>query len=209
MSLREQKLLVANRGEIAVRILNTASKLGIRTVAVYTEADATSPHVTLADEAVLLHSEDPKPSTNSRGYLDIESIIEVCKAKNVTLVHPGYGFLSEHAAFASALEEVGITWLGPNAETIQHMGAKHAARATAVSAGVPVIPGSDGLVADAVTATETAKRVGFPVMLKSTAGGGGMGLVVCQNEDEVEKKLEPTRERAKVCGVLGLGERTC
>lgn len=198
MSLSEQRLLVANRGEIAVRILRTAKKLGIPTVSVYTRSDSTSPHVTLADEAFPLRPEDPDPLSNSRGYLDAEAIVEICKARNVTLVHPGYGFLAENADFARMLEQNGVTWLGPDAKTIHTMGLKHEARALAIRAGVPVVPGSDGLVVNADLVVEAARRVGFPVMLKSTAGGGGMGLVVCQDEGEVRNKFVSTQERAKV-----------
>ncbi|THG95498.1 hypothetical protein EW026_g6173 [Hermanssonia centrifuga] len=148
MSLQRQKLLVANRGEIAVRILRTAKRLQIPTIAVYTQADATAPHVSLADESIALRSEDLDPLSNSRGYLDAEAILDVCKSRGVTLVHPGYGFLSENASFARSLEQAGITWLGPSADTIELMGLKHAARAAAIEANVPVVPGSDGLVTD-------------------------------------------------------------
>ena len=197
-SLSEHKLLIANRGEIAVRILRTAKKLGIPTVAIYSRSDSTSPHVTQADEAVPLLPDDPDPLSNSRGYLDAETIVDICRSRNVTLVHPGYGFLSENADFARALEQNGITWLGPDARTIHTMGLKHEARALAVQAGIPVVPGSDGLVTDANVAVIAANRVGFPVMLKATAGGGGMGLVVCQDEAELMRKFIPTQERAKV-----------
>ena len=197
-SLSEHKLLIANRGEIAVRILRTAKKLGIPSVAIYTRSDSTSPHVTQADEAVPLLPDDPDPLSNSRGYLDAETIVDICRSRNVTLVHPGYGFLSENADFARALEQNGITWLGPDARTIHTMGLKHEARALAVQAGIPVVPGSDGLVTDANVAVDAANRVGFPVMLKATAGGGGMGLVVCQDEAELMRKFISTQERAKV-----------
>ncbi|GJE99971.1 urea carboxylase [Phanerochaete sordida] len=197
MSLNGQKLLIANRGEIAVRILRTATKLGIPTVAVYTRSDATSPHVLLADEAVPLRADDVDSLSSSRGYLDAAAIVDICKARNVTLVHPGYGFLAENAPFAAELEQNGVTWLGPDAKTIRAMGLKHEARAAATRANVPIVPGSDGLVADADAASNIAARIGFPVMLKSTAGGGGMGLVVCQDESEVRAKLEATQQRAK------------
>lgn len=198
MSLSGQKLLIANRGEIAVRILRTAKKLGISTVAVYTRSDATSLHVLLADKAVPLRPDDADPLSNSRGYLDADAIVDICKARNVTLVHPGYGFLAENANFAAELEQNGVTWLGPDAKTIRAMGLKHEARAAATRANVPTVPGSDGLVADADAPSNIAARIGFPVMLKSTAGGGGMGLVVCQDESEVRAKFEATQQRAKV-----------
>ena len=198
MSLGTQKLLVANRGEIAVRILRTARRLGIPTVAIYTLTDATAPHVALADEAVALRPNDTNPATNARGYLDVDALVEICNARQVTLVHPGYGFLSENAEFAEALENAGITWVGPKPETIRGMGLKHEARETAMRADVPVVPGSEGVLRDAEDAVRTAKGMGFPVMLKSTAGGGGMGLVVCQTEEEVAEKFKATQARAKV-----------
>lgn len=199
MSGVQHKLLVANRGEIAVRILRTAKRLGIRTVCIYTHSDATAPHVALADEAVALHPEDSDPFTNSRGYLDQEHIAHICTARGVTLVHPGYGFLSENASFAALLESKGITWLGPNSRTIEAMGLKHTARKIAVDADVPIVLGSDGLIHDVEAAKRVCEDVGYPVMLKSTAGGGGMGLLVCYNEEELLKKFITTQERAKVC----------
>lgn len=197
MSLNGHKLLVANRGEIAVRILRTAKRLGIPTVAIYTQTDSTSPHVLLADEAAPLRADDADPLSNSRGYLDADAIVDICKARRVTLVHPGYGFLSENTQFASLLEQNGITWLGPDAKTIQAMGLKHEARAAAMRANVPVVPGTDGLVIDADAAVHAASQIGFPVMMKSTAGGGGMGLVVCQDDHEVREKFIATQQRAK------------
>ncbi|KZT03045.1 urea carboxylase [Laetiporus sulphureus 93-53] len=197
-SMRERrKLLIANRGEIAVRILRTAKRLNIPTVAIYTRADATSPHVSLADEAVALHPDDTDPLSNSRGYLDPEAIVAICKKCSVTLVHPGYGFLSENAHFAGLLREEGITFLGPRPETIQAMGLKHEARMLAKEADVPLVPGSQGLVDDVEVAVTVAKGIGFPVMLKSTAGGGGMGLVVCRDVEELRSRFHATQERAQ------------
>lgn len=198
MSFSNEKLLVANRGEIAVRILRTAKRLGLKTVAVYTKSDATAPHVLLADETIALHPDDTDLLANSRGYLDADAIVDVCRTLGVTLVHPGYGFLAENASFASALAGVGVTWLGPEPGIIHAMGLKHEARSLAIRANVPVVPGSDGLVTDAATAVKVASDVGFPIMLKSTAGGGGMGLVVCANDKEVEEKFPVTQQRAKV-----------
>lgn len=196
--LDTQKLLIANRGEIAIRILRTAKRLRIPTVAVYTRSDATSPHVLLADEAVALRPEDSDPTSNSRGYLDAEAIVNICKERNVTLVHPGYGFLSENAHFAGLLAEAGITFLGPRPETIDAMGLKHEARMLAVEVDVPLVPGSNGLLDDAEDAVKVASAIGFPVMLKSTAGGGGMGLVVCHDADKLRLRFAATQERAKV-----------
>lgn len=205
MSFSNEKLLVANRGEIAVRILRTAKRLGLKTVAVYTKSDATAPHVLLADETIALHPDDTDLLANSRGYLDADAIVDVCRALGVTLVHPGYGFLAENASFASALQGIGATWLGPEPGIIHAMGLKHEARSLAIRANVPVVPGSDGLVTDVATAVKVANDVGFPIMLKSTAGGGGMGLVVCANDREVEEKFPVTQQRAQVCPPSRMG----
>ena len=201
-SVQQQKLLVANRGEIAVRVLRTAKRLRIPTVAVYTHSDATSPHVLLADEAVALRPDDADPVSNSRGYLDAEAIVDICKEHGVTLVHPGYGFLSENTHFAGLLRDAGITFLGPRPETIQAMGLKHEAKALAAEVGVPLVPGSDGLLESEEEAVEFADRIGYPVMLKSTAGGGGMGLVICRSADELRARLHSTRDRATVSHTL-------
>lgn len=198
MSMNEQKLLVANRGEIAVRILQTARRLAIRTVAIHTRTDALAPHVLLADESVLLRPTDDVPLSNARGYLDAEAIVEICVERHVTLVHPGYGFLSEDAGFAGMLEERGITLLGPSADVIRDMGLKHTARTIAERAGVPVAPGSDGLLHDVEDAIVVACGVGYPIMLKATAGGGGMGLVVCSDADQLRRTFPSTQDRARV-----------
>ncbi|EJF56376.1 urea carboxylase [Dichomitus squalens LYAD-421 SS1] len=190
-------LLVANRGEIAVRILRTAKRLGIRTLAVYTRSDATSPHVTLADEAAPLREQDEDPVSNARGYIDAEAIIAVCKERGVTLLHPGYGFLSENSDFARKVADAGVIWLGPRAETIEAMGLKHRARELAREVDVPLVPGSNGLLQDMNEAVASAEEIGFPVMLKSTAGGGGMGLVVCATVDELRARFAGTQARAE------------
>ncbi|KAI0739997.1 urea carboxylase [Daedaleopsis nitida] len=192
------KILVANRGEIAVRILRTAKRLGLRTVAIYTPADSAAPHIALADESVALSTFSADDHTaNSRGYLDADAIVTICKSREVTLVHPGYGFLSENAAVAQMVADAGVTWLGPRAETIDAMGLKHRARELAREVDMPVVPGSDGLLRDAEEAAALAERIGLPVMLKSTAGGGGMGLVVCKTADEIRDKLPSTQARAQ------------
>ncbi|KAK7690310.1 hypothetical protein QCA50_006967 [Cerrena zonata] len=195
------KLLVANRGEIAVRILKTAKRLGILTVAVYTQVDATSPHVSLADEAFALKTptdtSDNAEYNAARAYADAEDILDVCLKRGVTLVHPGYGFLSENAHFAKLLDARSITLLGPSVKTIEDMGLKHRARVLAVEAGVPVVPGSDGLVTSLAEAEDVATTIGFPVILKATTGGGGMGLVVCRNVEDLHAKFESIRQRAK------------
>lgn len=204
------KLLVANRGEIAVRILKTAKRLGILTVAVYTQVDATSPHVSLADEAfplATLKSDAGNAEYNSaRAYTDADDILDVCLKRGVTLVHPGYGFLSENADFAKRLADHDITLLGPTSQAIEDMGLKHRARVLAVEADVPVVPGSEGLVTSLRDAQNVTTSIGFPIILKATAGGGGMGLVVCRNIDDLQAKFESTRQRAKVSYiVLGMG----
>ncbi len=164
-----QKVLVANRGEIAVRILKSMKKLGLRSVAIYTQADATAPHVILADEAVaLLPYTNGTRTTDANAYLDIDAIVSICQEHEVTLVHPGYGFLSENATFARRLAEKNITLLGPGAQTIEDMGLKHRARTYAVEAGVPVVPGSDGLLTSVEDAERIAESLGYPVMLKAT-----------------------------------------
>ncbi|KAI0357270.1 urea carboxylase [Trametes cingulata] len=196
-SCAAHKLLVGNRGEIAVRILRTARRLGIRTVAVYTRSDATAPHVVLADEAVPLRPDDADPVSNARGYLDAEALLEVCRARGVTLVHPGYGFLSENERFARMVVEAGVTWLGPRPETIEAMGLKHRARELAVEVDVPLVPGSKSLLRDVEEAVSLADGIGYPVMLKSTAGGGGMGLVVCNSAEELRARFASTQARAE------------
>ena len=191
------KLLIANRGEIAVRILRTAKRLGIRTIAVYTRLDATAPHVVLADESVALRPDDADPVSNARGYLDGDAIVAICKERGATLLHPGYGFLSEDARFAQKVQDAGVTWLGPRPETIEAMGLKHRARELAREVDVPLVPGSQGLLQDVDGAVAFSEEIGFPVMLKSTAGGGGMGLVVCGTADEVRAKFPSIQGRAQ------------
>lgn len=193
------KLLIANRGEIAVRILRTASRLNLRTVAIYADSDATAAHAVLADEAVELKLNTDNPGATARGYLDAEAIIAICKEHAVTLVHPGYGFLSENAPFAQMVADAGMTWLGPRPDTITTMGLKHHARQLAQEVDVPVVPGCEGLLEEAEEAVAFADKVGYPVMLKSTAGGGGMGLVICNTPEEVRDKFQSTRARAQVC----------
>ncbi|KAL8684892.1 MAG: hypothetical protein Q9218_008083 [Villophora microphyllina] len=184
-------LLVANRGEIATRIIKTAKKLGIKTIAIYTEADAASSHVTEADIPVLLSG------GASKGYLDADSIIEIAKENNVNAIIPGYGFLSENADFARSVATAGMAWVGPGPESIESFGLKHTARKLAVKAGVPVVPGSDGLISSEDDAVSESKRLGFPIMLKATAGGGGMGLATCNNVDEVKTSFATVKSRGE------------
>ncbi|KAF5390725.1 hypothetical protein D9757_002604 [Collybiopsis confluens] len=191
-----EKLLIANRGEIAVRIIRTARELGLPTIAIYTPSDALAPHVGLATEAVPLPIEPGQSEFSA--YCSSEAILKICKGYSATLLHPGYGLLSENADFASMVIECGLTWLGPSPDTIRSMGTKHEARRIATLAGVAVVPGSQGLVKDVDEALEIARWVGFPVMLKATAGGGGMGLVVCEDEHVLVQKFTSTSEHVKV-----------
>lgn len=184
-------LLVANRGEIATRILKTAKRLHLRTIAIYTEADAASSHVTLADKAVLLLGPDAK------AYLDGDQIIKIAKENNVDAIIPGYGFLSENTEFAKAVISSKVIWIGPRPESINDFGLKHIARALAVKAHVPVVPGTEGLLTDEDHAVEESNRLGFPVILKATAGGGGLGLATCKNVDDVRGSFKTVKSRGE------------
>jgi acetyl-CoA carboxylase biotin carboxylase subunit len=185
------KILIANRGEIAVRVIRTCKKLGIQTVAVYSEADADSLHVKLADEAHLIG----KPRVNE-SYLNIEKIIEVAKETKAEAIHPGYGLLSENPAFARRCEEEGIVFIGPKADVIARMGSKIESRKTMVEAGVPVVPGISFPLADVEEAAKTALEIGYPIMLKASAGGGGIGMQVVHHEEELRKAFEGNQNRA-------------
>ena len=171
LARRFQKLLIANRGEIACRILRTAKRMGLTTVAVYSEADRDAMHVALADEAVLI---GPAPAKDS--YLRIDAIIEAARETQAEAVHPGYGFLSENADFARACAEAGLVFVGPWAETIRLMGSKSAAKAMMEAAGVPVVPGYHRRDQDIAVLKEVADRIGYPVLIKASAGGGGRGM---------------------------------
>ncbi|GLY15075.1 urea carboxylase [Kineosporia sp. NBRC 101677] len=178
------KLLVANRGEIACRIIRSAKELGLRTVAVFSEADRGAAHVHLADEAVLL---GPTPPAES--YLNVEAILRAARTTGADAIHPGYGFLSEDATFAERAEAAGLVFVGPTPEQLRVFGAKHTARAAAQAAGVPIFPGT-GLLADADAAVLAVEPIGYPVMLKATGGGGGIGMVVCRDADELRAGFE-------------------
>ncbi|MGW2636865.1 5-oxoprolinase/urea amidolyase family protein [Streptomyces sp. NPDC001348] len=177
-------LLVANRGEIAVRIIRTARELGLRTVAVYSDPDRSAPHVRLADETVRL---GPAPAKES--YLDADLVLKAAKDTGAGAIHPGYGFLSEDAAFARRCEDAGIVFVGPTPEQLELFGAKHTARAAAAAAGVPLAPGT-GLLTSVTEALEAAGRIGYPVMLKATGGGGGIGMSACRSADELTEAWE-------------------
>ena len=186
------KILIANRGEIACRVMRTARKMGIKTVAVYSEADADAMHVDLADEAILI---GPPPTSES--YLRMDRIIQACKDTGAQAVHPGYGFLSENAAFCEALENEGIVFIGPKPHAIQAMGDKIASKKLAMSANVNTIPGYTDVIEDPDQAVRIAGEIGYPVMIKASAGGGGKGLRVAGNDDEAREGYQPARNEAK------------
>jgi acetyl-CoA carboxylase biotin carboxylase subunit len=186
------KVLIANRGEIALRVIRACQELGIRTVAVYSEADVRAPHVREADEAVLI---GPAPSSES--YLLGDKIIAAAKQTGADAIHPGYGFLSEREWFARAVRDAGIVWIGPPAEAIAAMGSKTAARTLAVANGVPVVPGTTEPLADAKEAAKVAKKFGYPILLKAAAGGGGKGMRVVSSPKDLANALEAARREAK------------
>jgi acetyl-CoA carboxylase biotin carboxylase subunit len=186
------KLLIANRGEIACRIIRGAREMGVATVAVYSEADRLAPHVLLADEAVLL---GPAPSAES--YLRIDRLIAAALETGADAIHPGYGFLSERAPFAHAVEEAGLTFVGPTPETIQAMGDKTEARRRMQAAGVPIVPGIVDAAATAAEARAAAEDIGFPVLLKAAAGGGGKGMRVVEEAGALERAFEAARREAE------------
>ena len=185
------KVLIANRGEIALRVLRACKELGIQTVAVHSTADQDAMHVRLADESVCI---GPPPSRDS--YLNIHQIVAACEITGADAVHPGYGFLSENAKFADILDAHGITFIGPTADHIRLMGDKITAKKTAVSLGIPCVPGSDGEVTDVEQAIKVAEETGYPVLIKATAGGGGKGMKVAQNAEELSEALSTARSEA-------------
>ena len=186
------KLLVANRGEIALRIIRACQELGVRSVAVYSDADAQAPHVREADEAVRI---GPAPSSES--YLKGDVIIDVAKRVGAQAIHPGYGFLSEREWFARAVRDAGLVWVGPPAEAIAAMGSKTAARTLAISAGVPVVPGTAQGLTDADEARTIAAKYGYPVLLKAAAGGGGKGMRIVRADSEMTAALDSARSEAR------------
>jgi acetyl-CoA carboxylase, biotin carboxylase subunit len=185
------KILIANRGEIAVRVIRTCKKMGIATVAIYSEADVDAPHVRIADESYLVGG----PRVNE-SYLNIDKIIEVAKNSGAEAVHPGYGLLSENTNFATRCEESGLVFIGPSSEVISNMGSKIEARKTMEAAGLPIVPGIAYPLSDAEEASLIASNIGFPVMLKASAGGGGIGMQVAHNEAEVKKAFAGNQKRA-------------
>jgi acetyl-CoA carboxylase biotin carboxylase subunit len=186
-----KKLLVANRGEIAVRVIRAARELGISTVAVCSEADRDAVHVRAADEHVFI---GPAPATKS--YLNVDALIGAVEMSGADAVHPGYGFLSENAEFADRVVAAGAVWVGPSSHAIRMMGDKAQARATAKAAGVPTVPGSDGPVEDAAAASAVAQKIGYPVVIKAAAGGGGCGIRVVADADELVGQLPVAQAEA-------------
>lgn len=186
-----KKILIANRGEIALRVIRTCHEMGIETVAVYSTADADSLHVRFADEAVCIGK-----AQSSDSYLNIPRIMAAAEITNADAIHPGYGFLAENAEFADICEEYGIKFIGPNGDMMRLMGDKVTAKDTMIKAGVPVVPGSEGLLDSVEEAKELAKGIGYPVLLKATAGGGGKGMRLVWKEDEMAKAFDSAKTEA-------------
>ncbi|MFV8282480.1 acetyl-CoA carboxylase biotin carboxylase subunit [Christiangramia marina] len=180
-----KKILVANRGEIALRVMKTVKRMGIDTVAVYSEADRNAPHVRFADEAVCIG-----PAASSESYLKGDKIIEVAKHLGVDGIHPGYGFLSENAGFAEAVEKNGITWIGPGSKAIKVMGSKLAAKDAVKAYDIPMVPGIDEAITDTEKAKSIGRDIGFPILIKASAGGGGKGMRVVEKEENLEDQMK-------------------
>lgn len=186
-----QKILVANRGEIAMRVMRTAKEMGIKTVAVFSEADRNMPFVRYADEAVCIG-----PALSAQSYLRGEKIIEVAKQTGADAIHPGYGFLSENAGFSKAVTDAGLIFIGPSAYSIEMMGSKIAAKQAAKKFNVPMVPGTEDPLKDAAEAKEIAGRIGYPILIKASAGGGGKGMRVVNNEAELEEQMRMAKSEA-------------
>ncbi len=186
------KILIANRGEIALRIQRAAREMGINTVAVHSTVDTDAMHVRLADESVCIG-----PADATQSYLNIPSILAACEVTGADAVHPGYGFLSENASFADILNEHGIKFIGPSGDHIRLMGDKIAAKKEVKSLGLPVVPGSDGPIADDASARSIARKIGFPVLVKAASGGGGRGMKIATSEDELARALQTARAESK------------
>ena len=188
-----KKVLIANRGEIAVRIIRACREMGIRTVAIYSEADKNALHVQLADEAICVG-----PAPSSKSYLNVKAILEAACLTGADSIHPGFGFLSENPNFAKICQETGIKFIGPDYKLIELLGNKSKAKETMKRAGVPVVPGSDGLIYSKEQAVNLAEQIKYPVMLKASAGGGGRGIRVAYSKEELEKEYDIVKQEAKV-----------
>ncbi|MBE7120620.1 acetyl-CoA carboxylase biotin carboxylase subunit [Bacillus cereus] len=186
-----KKVLIANRGEIAVRIIRACKEMDIETVAIYSEADKESLHVQIADEAYCVG-----PTISKESYLNLTNIISVAKLTGCDAIHPGYGFLAENADFAELCRECNLIFIGPSPEAISKMGTKDVARDTMKEAGVPIVPGSQGIIKNTEEATELANQIGYPVIIKATAGGGGKGIRVARHEEELVKGIQITQQEA-------------
>ena len=187
-----EKLLVANRGEIAVRVIRSAREMGLQTVAIYSEIDRNALHVRLADEAYLAG-----PANPAQSYLNVERIIELAQRAGADGIHPGYGFLAENAGFARAVQQAGLIWIGPHPEAIEVMGDKIRARQTMLGAKVPVVPGGTESIKTSADAQAAAERYGFPLALKASGGGGGKGLKVARSSDELSSALSLAQREAQ------------
>src|SRR5271157_1727585 len=194
-----KKILIANRGEIALRIICACKELGVKAVAIYSEADRNSLHVRFADEAICIG-----PPQLAQSYLNVPAVISAAEIANVDAIHPGYGLLSENANFAEVCEACHIKFIGPTPDVIRLMGEKEKARAAMKKHGVPIVPGSDGVVASAEEAQEWARQIGFPVIVKATAGGGGRGMRIVRNEDELPALYRQAQSEA--AGAFGNGD---
>ena len=201
-----KKILIANRGEIAVRIIRCCKEMGIEAVAVYSTADATSLHVQLADEAYCIG-----PAKSSDSYLNMENILSVATLAGCDAIHPGFGYLSENSTFARLVEKCGMTFIGPSGDVIDQMGNKSVARQMMIEAGVPVVPGSNGSITSLEEGKELANKIGYPVLIKASAGGGGRGMRKCFKEEDFEDAYKTAKAEAKACfgNVIHLGERDC
>ncbi len=188
-----KKVLIANRGEIAVRIIRACREMGIRTVAIYSEADKNALHTTLADEAICI---GPAPSNKS--YLNVKAILEAACLTGADSIHPGYGFLSENPSFAKMCEEMGLKFIGPNHKLIELLGNKSMAKETMKKAGVPVVPGSDGLIKSKEEAVAIAENIKYPVLLKASSGGGGRGIRIAYTKEELERAYDLVKQEAKI-----------
>lgn len=189
-----KKILIANRGEIAVRIIRCCKEMSIETVAVYSTADATSLHVQLADEAVCIG-----PAKTSDSYLNMENILSAAMTLGCDAIHPGFGLLSENSTFARLVEECGMTFIGPSGDVIDQMGNKSVAREMMIKAGVPVVPGSPGSIKDEKEGKQIAKKIGYPVLIKASAGGGGRGMRPCYQEEDFDLAYQTAKAEAKAC----------
>ena len=185
-----KKVLIANRGEIALRVIRTLKEMNIKSVAVYSEADRSSLHVRMADEAICIGA-----APSSMSYLNIDALVTAAKVTGADAVHPGYGFLSENADFAKAVTDAGMTFIGPTAHAIEMLGVKSTAREIAIKAGVPITPGSDGIVGKNYKAV--AKKIGFPIMIKATLGGGGKGMRACFKEEDLDRMMKTAQGEAR------------